>query len=105
MRGFAMIGPNETGFIEKDDPKIGPRDALVKPLAVAPCTSDIHTVYENAIGPRHNLILGHEASGAWPSVMRSKTLRLATRSFYQPLLPTGQTSTHRPVLPPTLEEC
>lgn len=63
MRGFAMIGPNETGFIEKDDPEIGPRDALVKPLAVAPCTSDIHTVYENAIGPRHDLILGHEASG------------------------------------------
>ncbi|MDO4903699.1 MAG: NAD(P)-dependent alcohol dehydrogenase [Limosilactobacillus sp.] len=63
MRGFAMIGPNETGFIEKDDPKIGPRDALIKPLAVAPCTSDIHTVYEDAIGPRHNLILGHEASG------------------------------------------
>lgn len=63
MRGFAMIGPNETGFIEKDDPKIGHRDALVKPLAVAPCTSDIHTVYEDAISPRKNLILGHEACG------------------------------------------
>ncbi|MGM9908084.1 NAD(P)-dependent alcohol dehydrogenase [Limosilactobacillus sp.] len=63
MRGFAMIGPNKTGFIEKDDPKLGHRDALVKPLAVAPCTSDIHTVYENALGPRYNLILGHEASG------------------------------------------
>ena len=63
MRGFAMLGPNETGFIEKDDPKLGHRDALVKPLAVAPCTSDIHTVYENAIGPRHDMILGHEACG------------------------------------------
>lgn len=63
MRGFAMIAPNQTGFIEKEDPQIGHRDALVKPLAVAPCTSDIHTVYENAIGDRFNLILGHEASG------------------------------------------
>lgn len=63
MKGFAMIGPNKVGFIEKNDPKIGERDALVKPLAVAPCTSDIHTVYEDAIGPRTNMILGHEACG------------------------------------------
>ena len=58
-----MLGPNKTGFIEKPDPKVGPRDALVKPLAVAPCTSDIHTVFEDAIGPREDMILGHEACG------------------------------------------
>lgn len=63
MRGFAMIGPNKVGFIEKDDPEVGHRDALIKPLAVAPCTSDIHTVYENALGARHDVILGHEACG------------------------------------------
>ena len=63
MRGFAMLGPNKTGFIEKPDPKVGPRDALIKPLAVAPCTSDIHTVFEDAIGPREDMILGHEACG------------------------------------------
>ena len=32
-------------------------------LAVAPCTSDIHTVFEDALGPRENMILGHEACG------------------------------------------
>lgn len=63
MRGYAMIEPGKAGFIEKDDPKIGSRDALIRPLAVAPCTSDIHTVYEDALGPRKNLILGHEACG------------------------------------------
>ncbi|WP_304251708.1 NAD(P)-dependent alcohol dehydrogenase [Limosilactobacillus gastricus] len=63
MRGFAMIEPGKTGFIEKADPKVGERDALVRPLAVAPCTSDIHTVYEDALGPRTNMILGHEACG------------------------------------------
>jgi threonine dehydrogenase-like Zn-dependent dehydrogenase len=63
MKGFAMIKPDVVGFVEKEDPKAGHRDAIVKPLAVAPCTSDIHTVYENALGPRENLILGHEACG------------------------------------------
>ena len=38
-------------------------DAIVKPLAVAICTSDVHTLWEGAIGDRHNMILGHEACG------------------------------------------
>lgn len=25
MKGFAMLGPNKTGFIEKEDPKVGSR--------------------------------------------------------------------------------
>lgn len=63
MRGFAMLKIGSTGWIEKEVPAIGPYDALVEPLALAPCTSDIHTVYSGAIGERHNLILGHEAVG------------------------------------------
>ncbi|MDR1677547.1 MAG: NAD(P)-dependent alcohol dehydrogenase [Deltaproteobacteria bacterium] len=61
MKGFAMLGLNKVGWIEKDKPAISPMDALVKPLAVSPCTSDVHTVWEGALGDRHNLILGHEA--------------------------------------------
>ena len=45
------------------DPKCGPMDAICKPIAIAPCTSDIHTVWEGAIGDRHNMILGHECCG------------------------------------------
>ncbi len=63
MKGLAMVRIGEIGWIEKDRPACGPRDAIVKPLALAPCTSDIHTVWEGAIGDRHNLILGHEALG------------------------------------------
>lgn len=63
MRGFAMLKIGATGWIEKEDPQCGPLDAIVKPLALAPCTSDIHTVFEGAIGERHNMILGHEAVG------------------------------------------
>ena len=63
MKGFAMLGIGKVGWIEKDKPQVGPYDALVRPLAVAPCTSDIHTVFEGALGERQNMILGHEAVG------------------------------------------
>jgi threonine dehydrogenase-like Zn-dependent dehydrogenase len=63
MRGFAMLKIGATGWIEKPKPVAGQYDAIVAPLALAPCTSDIHTVYSGAIGERHNLILGHEAVG------------------------------------------
>ncbi|MBZ3936070.1 NAD(P)-dependent alcohol dehydrogenase [Methanimicrococcus blatticola] len=63
MKGFAMLGIGKVGWIEKEAPTPGPYDAIVRPLAVAPCTSDIHTVWEGALGDRKDLILGHEAVG------------------------------------------
>ena len=63
MKGFAMLGIGKTGWIEKADPNCGPLDAIVKPIAVSPCTSDVHTVWEGAIGERSDMILGHEAVG------------------------------------------
>jgi len=63
MKAFAMLKIGEVGWIEKEEPKPGPIDTIVRPLAVAACTSDIHNVYAGAIGERHNLIMGHEAVG------------------------------------------
>lgn len=63
MKGFAMLRIGETGWIEKERPFCGPKDAIVKPLALSPCTSDVHTVWEGAIGERENMILGHEGCG------------------------------------------
>ena len=63
MKGYAMLSIGKTGWIEKDAPKCGPLDALVRPIAVAPCSSDVHTVWAGAIGDRHDMILGHEAVG------------------------------------------
>jgi threonine dehydrogenase-like Zn-dependent dehydrogenase len=57
-----MLGFDTIGWIEKEAPAVGPNDALCRPLALSPCTSDVHTVWEHAIGDRHDLILGHEAS-------------------------------------------
>ncbi len=63
MKGLAMLGIGKIGWIEKDRPKCGPLDAICRPLVVAPCTSDVHTVWEGAIGDRHDMILGHEVVG------------------------------------------
>lgn len=63
MKGYAMLGIGKTGWIEKERPKCGPLDAIVRPIAISPCTSDVHTVWEGAIGERTDMILGHEAVG------------------------------------------
>lgn len=63
MKAFAMLGIGKTGWIEKDRPACGPNDAILRPIALAPCTSDVHTVWEGAVGDRYNLILGHEGVG------------------------------------------
>lgn len=63
MKGFAMLKIGQTGWIEKAMPTCGPMDAICKPIALAPCTSDIHTVWAGAIGDRRDMILGHEAVG------------------------------------------
>ena len=60
MKAYAMLKIGESGWIEKERPACGPMDAICTPLAVAICTSDVHTLWEGAIGERHNMILGHE---------------------------------------------
>ena len=55
MKGFAMRAIGKTGWIEKDVPACGPLDAIVRPIVVSPCTSDIHTVWEGAIGERTDM--------------------------------------------------
>lgn len=50
MKGYAMLKIGESGWIEKPKPEFGPLDAICKPLAVAICTSDVHTLWEGAIG-------------------------------------------------------
>ncbi|MDR3101694.1 MAG: zinc-binding dehydrogenase [Methanocalculaceae archaeon] len=60
FKGLTML---KIRWIEKKWSMCGPLDALVKSRALAPCTSDIHTVWEGTIGERHNLVLGHEGVG------------------------------------------
>ena len=60
MKAYVMRKIGESAWIEKGRPKCGPLDAICKPLAVAICTSDIHTLWEGAIGERTDMVLGHE---------------------------------------------
>ena len=39
MKGYAMLEIGKKGWIEKDRPVCGPRDAIIRPLAVSPCSS------------------------------------------------------------------
>lgn len=63
MKAYCMLGIGKTGWCEKERPSCGPNDAILRPLALAPCTSDIHTVWSGAIGQRSEMTLGHEAVG------------------------------------------
>ena len=62
-KALAMLGIGKIGWIEVKTPECGPLDVICRPIALAPCTSDIHTVWAGSIGDRHNLVLGHEAIG------------------------------------------
>lgn len=63
MKGFGIIKPLEqVGWIEKDAPVAGPYEAVLEPVALIPCTSDVDTAAENPRAPVGR-ILGHEGVG------------------------------------------
>jgi threonine dehydrogenase-like Zn-dependent dehydrogenase len=57
-----MIAVGQPGWLEKEKPVAGPLDAIVKPIVLAPCSSDTHAMHGGS-GEKTNLILGHEAVG------------------------------------------
>ena len=50
MKGYAIIKTGEHGWIDVDEPVAGHLDAICKPIAVAPCSSDTHAMHAG-IGP------------------------------------------------------
>ena len=61
MKAFAYLGSGRAGWIEKERPRATGFDAVVRPLMVAPCTSDVHNVAIDCLNP--NRVLGHEGLG------------------------------------------
>ena len=62
MKGYGMIRVGEAGWLEHEKPVAGPLDAILRPLMVAPCSSDTHMMHGGS-GPVEDRILGHEAVG------------------------------------------
>ena len=65
MKGFGTIVHGvSVGFIEKDVPEPGEFEALMEPVVIAPCTSDVHIAFEQGHNDARNYrILGHESVG------------------------------------------
>lgn len=62
MKCFGMLEINKPAWMDKDVEKMGPLDVICEPVALTPCTSDVHSLHGGA-GDRRNMVLGHEAVG------------------------------------------
>jgi threonine dehydrogenase-like Zn-dependent dehydrogenase len=60
MKAFVLIEPGRVGWYDAPEPAVTPYGAILRPVAVAPCSSDVHTVYGGGSRKAPNLILGHE---------------------------------------------
>ena len=60
MRAFVLERQQKTAWFDAPQPQLTPYGAILKPIAVTPCSSDIHTIWGGS--PKQpNLILGHES--------------------------------------------
>lgn len=61
MKAFVLQGPCRVAWYDATEPELKqPYGAILSPVAVAPCSSDVHTVYGGGSPKQPNLILGHE---------------------------------------------
>lgn len=60
MKAFVLESPGKVAWYEAPEPELVPFGAILKPIAVTPCSSDVHTVFGGGSPKQPNLILGHE---------------------------------------------
>ena len=60
MKSFVLIEPGKVGWFDSPLPVLSPYGAILRPVALAPCSSDVHTVFGGGSKKAPNLILGHE---------------------------------------------
>jgi threonine dehydrogenase-like Zn-dependent dehydrogenase len=63
MKGYVLQGKGDAAWQKVPVPEIGPYDALVRPTAVATCTTDVHAIATLAFPNALNKVIGHEAVG------------------------------------------
>ena len=59
MKAFVLKEPGIVGWHDAKEPILTEYGAILKPVAMTPCSSDVHTVYRGS-KKEPNLILGHE---------------------------------------------
>ena len=60
MKAFVLKEPGVIGWAQVEEPKLTPYGAILEPVAMAPCSSDVHTVFGGGSRKKPNLVLGHE---------------------------------------------
>lgn len=63
MRGYVLQEKGRADWQEVPVPEIGPYDALVRPTAVATCTTDVHLIDALSLPGALGKVIGHEAVG------------------------------------------
>lgn len=60
MRSFVLAKPGIVAWHHAPEPVLTPFGAILRPVAVSPCSSDVHTVFGGGSKKAPDLILGHE---------------------------------------------
>jgi threonine dehydrogenase-like Zn-dependent dehydrogenase len=68
MKGYVLQAKGQANWQEVPVPEIGPYDALVRPTAVATCTTDVHLIETLSLPNAQGKVIGHEAVGVVESV-------------------------------------
>ena len=63
MKAFCLKSPGVVGYCDVPDPILTPWGAILEPVAVAPCTSDVNTAFGGGSPKAPNLVFGHECVG------------------------------------------
>ncbi len=63
MRGYVLEGKDRATWQDVPVPEVGPLDALVRPTAVATCTTDVHLIATASLPTAIGRVIGHEAVG------------------------------------------
>ena len=63
MKAFVLAEPGKVQWYNAPEPELTPYGAILEPIAVTPCSSDVHTVFGGGSPKQPNLVLGHESIG------------------------------------------
>lgn len=63
MKAIVLNGPADISLSEVDEPANDDYGAIIQPILVSPCTSDVHTIYHGGSKKKDRLVLGHECIG------------------------------------------